>query len=178
MALLKLSDWDPDVFFKFRDIILNHAPTCGKKLHNDLVRGIPRVWQNYYLMDLDKDIAFEIGRFYYGIRDYTNALWYYTESSRTVGEHHVTFHNQGLCHYGKNNLEVALENFRKALSMNQDYEKARSWVEKVENEIKDREQKKEEECPAVSGTAGGTSEEGVPLPPPAPDATSLSITSN
>ena len=117
------------------DVILNQAPSCGKKLHNDLVRGIPRVWKNYYLMDLDKDIAFEVGRFYYGIRDYTNALWYYTESSRTVGEHHVTFHNQGLCHYSKANYETALENFRKALAMNKDYEKARSWVEKVEKEL-------------------------------------------
>lgn len=146
VALLKLSDWDPDVFFKFRDVILNQAPSCGKKLHNDLVRGIPRVWKNYYLMDLDKDIAFEIGRFYYGIRDYSNALWYYMESSRTVGEHHVTFHNQGLCHYSRANFEVALENFRKALAMNQDYEKARSWVEKVEKELAEKKKKKEEEA--------------------------------
>ena len=71
IALLKLSDWDPDVFFKFRDVILNQAPSCGQLLRNDLVRGIPRVWKNYYLMDMEKDIAFEVGRFYYGIRDYT-----------------------------------------------------------------------------------------------------------
>lgn len=25
VALLKLSDWDPDVFYKFRDVILNQA---------------------------------------------------------------------------------------------------------------------------------------------------------
>jgi hypothetical protein len=40
------------------------------------------------------------------------------ESTRTVGEHHVTFHNQGLCHYSKGNLDIALENFRKALALN------------------------------------------------------------
>eukprot|EP00605_Chrysophyceae_sp_TOSAG23-4_P002240 GSChrysophyteH1.ASY1.ANO1.2484.1 assembled CDS len=141
VALLKLSDWDPDVFFKFRDVILNHAPSCGQLLRNDLTRGIPRVWENYYLMDLEKDIAFEIGRFYYGIRDYTNALWYYMESTRTIGEHHVTFHNQGLCHYSKGNLDIALENFRKALGMNKDYEKARSWVEKVEKEVEENAKK-------------------------------------
>jgi len=84
VALLKLGDWDPDVFFKFRDVILNLAPTCGQKLRNDLIRGIPRVWSNYYMMDLEKDIAFEIGRFYYGIRDYANALFYYQESTRFV----------------------------------------------------------------------------------------------
>ncbi len=48
-----------------------------------------KVWTNYYMMDLEKDIAFEIGRFYYGIRDYTNALWYYCESTRTIGYVHM-----------------------------------------------------------------------------------------
>jgi len=159
IALLKLSDWDPDVFFKFRDVILNQAPSCGPLLRNDLVRGIPRVWINYYMMDLEKDIAFEIGRFYYGIRDYTNALWYYMESTRTVGEHHVTFHNQGLCHYSKGNLETALENFKKALNLNKEYDKARSWVEKVTKEIEDT-------AAAVATAAQET--DGNNLPPPAP----------
>ena len=135
VALLKLGDWDPDVFFKFRDCILTHAPTCGQKLRNDLCRGIPRVWGNYYMMDMEKDIAFEIGRFYYGIRDYANALYYYTVSSDTVGLHHVTYHNQGLCHYSLNQLDIALLHFKKALALNQDYEKARSWIEKVQKEI-------------------------------------------
>ena len=135
VALLKLGDWDPDVFFKFRDCILNHAPSCDQKLRNDLCRGIPRVWSNYYMMDMEKDIAFEIGRYYYGIRDYSNALYYYTVSSETVGLHHVTFHNQGLCHYSLGQLDTALGLFKEALALNFDYEKARSWIEKVEREI-------------------------------------------
>ena len=102
------------------------------------------MWTNYYILDTDKDIAFEIGeisasprlednssmdlnlmagRFYYGIRDYENALKYYKESVIGVGEHHVTFHNQGLCYYSLGHLETALEQFHKALSMCADYEK-------------------------------------------------------
>ena len=135
VSLLKLGDWDPDVFFKFRDVILNHAPSCGQKLRNDLCRGIPRVWENYYSMDADKDIAFEIGRFYYGIREYAHALKFYKISSDTIGEHHVTFHNQGLCHYSIGEIDTALVQFKRALSMNNDYEKARSWIEKCTKEL-------------------------------------------
>jgi Tfp pilus assembly protein PilF len=47
----------------------------------------------------DKDIAFEIGRFYYGIRHYKKALEFYRDSSVNIGEHHVTYHNMGLCQY-------------------------------------------------------------------------------
>ena len=135
VSMLKLGDWDPDVFFKFRDIILTHAPTCGQKLRNDLCRGIPRVWSNYYILDTDKDIAFEVGRFYYGIRDYQNALWFYMESTSSVGEHHVTYHNQGLCYYSLKDLPVALEMFKKAYSMCPEYEKARNWIEKVHHDM-------------------------------------------
>eukprot|EP01041_Mallomonas_annulata_P006099 gene6099-12343_t len=138
VALLKLGDWDPDVFFKFRDVILNQVPNCGAKLRNDLCRGIPRVWSNYYMLDTDKDIAFEIGRFYYGIREYAEALKYYIESNRSVGEHHVTYHNQGLCHYSEGRLETALEFFLKSISLNSDYEKAKSWIEKVQKELATR----------------------------------------
>ncbi len=97
------------------------------------------MWSNYYMLDLDKDIAFEIGRFYYGIRDYAHALQFYMESTANVGHHHVTFHNQGLCYYSQGQLDLALENFRKSSAMNADYEKARSWIEKVTKELRERE---------------------------------------
>lgn len=138
VSMLKLSDWDPDVFFKFRDVILAQAPSCGSKLRNDIARGIPRLWGNYFPLDSDKDIAFEIGRFYYGTRDYASALRYYEESTRSVGEHHITLHNQGLCYYSQGKLETAISFFHRALDLNNAYEKARSWIDKVTKEIAER----------------------------------------
>lgn len=135
ISMLKLSDWDPDVFFKFRDVILGQTPTCGSKLRNDISRGIARLWENYFMLDVDKDIAFEIGRFYYGIRDYDNALRFYEESISGVGEHHITLHNQGLCFYSQGKLETALSYFSRSLSLNERYEKARNWVDKVKKEM-------------------------------------------
>lgn len=135
IALLKLSDWDTDVFFKFRDQILNQLPTNGSKLKNDLCRGIPRLWEHYYVLDVEKDIAFEIGRVYYGIREFELALKYYMISTATIGKHQVTYHNQGLCFYSLGKLPEALENFSIAVEMNEHYEKARNWREKVTKEL-------------------------------------------
>ncbi len=160
VSLLKLGDWDCDVFFKFKDAILSGAPNCGQKLRNDLCRGMPRLWEHYYQLDMDKDIAFEIGRFYYGIRDYAPALKFYELSVTLIGEHHVTFHNQGLCHYSLGRLDTALDFFKRALSMNEKYEKARSWIEKVENEIRVRDNVP---LPPVSAPPA-------PAPAPAPAA--------
>jgi len=135
IALLKLSDWDTDVFFKFRDQILNQLPSNGIKLRNDLCRGIPRLWDHYYVLDVEKDIAFEIGRVYYGIREFQLALKYYMISTATIGKHQVTYHNQGLCFYSLGKLPEALENFTIAVEMNEHYEKARNWREKVTKEL-------------------------------------------
>lgn len=140
VALLKLGDWDPDVFYKFRDIILDQIPSAGHKLRNDLCRGVPRVWENYYMLDKDKDIAFEIGRFFYGIREYEKALRHYTNSSDNIGEHHVTFHNMGLCYYSMGEMTTALECFEKSLAMHNDYEKARTWRDRVIAELKGKEE--------------------------------------
>uniref|UniRef100_A0A7S3K0C6 type II protein arginine methyltransferase n=1 Tax=Aureoumbra lagunensis TaxID=44058 RepID=A0A7S3K0C6_9STRA len=140
VALLKLGDWDPDVFYKFRDVILNQAPVCGCKLRNDLCRDLPRVWDNYYSLDKDKDVSFEVGRFYYGIREHEKALQFYRISTEHIGEHHVTFHNMGLCHYSLGQLDTALEHFEKSLGLNANYEKARSWHQKVSREFERQQQ--------------------------------------
>jgi tetratricopeptide (TPR) repeat protein len=137
VSLLKLSDWDPDIFFKFRDCILQNSPTCSDKLRNDLCRGVPRIWINNYPLDSEKDIAFEIGRFYYGIKDFAKALEFYDMSVDTVGQHHVTCHNQGLCYYSLGQRDKALEHFKKASLIDPSYEKARSWVDKVDREEKE-----------------------------------------
>ena len=121
----------PPVFYKFRDVILNQVPTHGHKLRNDLCRGIPRVWRNHYTLDKDKDVAFEIGRFYYGIRDYAKALQFYAISSSDVGKHHVTSHNMGLCFYSMGQFLEAKVKFEEALGLNASYEKAASWRDKV-----------------------------------------------
>jgi tetratricopeptide (TPR) repeat protein len=135
VALLKLGDWDPDVFHKFRDTILNQIPTYGNKLRNDLMRGIPRVWLNHYTLDKDKDVAFEIGRFYYGVRDFTNALLFYALSDETVGPHHVTSHNMGLCKYSLKLFPEAKAYFEQSLALNKDYAKAATWLGKVNDEL-------------------------------------------
>jgi len=135
VALLKLGSWDPDVFYKFRDILLDQVPTAGPKLRNDICRGIPLMWKRYYMLDKDKDIAFEIGRFYYGIRDYANALKFYGISVSSIGNHHVTSHNMGLCQYSMGRPEEALIFFESALEINAKYEKARQWGNRVRKEL-------------------------------------------
>lgn len=135
VALLKLSQWDPDVFYKFRDVILQQVPTCTIKLRNDLCRNLPRMWGQHFVLDKEKDVAFEVGRLYYGLRLYEDAIKFYWTSIACSGEHHVTFHNMGLCYYSLAQIDAAMENFNRALWLKHDYPKARAWQQKLLKEI-------------------------------------------
>ena len=135
VALLKLANWDPDVFYKYRDNLLDQIPTAVPELRNDICRGIPLIWKRYYMLDQGKDIAFEIGRFYHGIRDYANALKYYGISVGRIGKHHVTSHNIGLCEYSMGHAEQALASFEAALHINAKYEQARQWGIRIRKEL-------------------------------------------
>lgn len=135
LALMKLSGWDPDVFYKFRDVLLDQSPTAAAKLKQDVMYGIPLVWKNYYALDKEKDVAFEIGRLYYGLHEYDSALAYYTLSAQEMGKHHITSHNMGLCHYSKKQLELAATCFEEAYALNRSYQKAATWLQRVRKEL-------------------------------------------
>ncbi|KAG1688696.1 hypothetical protein DVH05_003133 [Phytophthora capsici] len=135
LALMKLSGWDPDVFYKFRDVLLDQSPTAAAKLKQDVMYGIPLVWKNYYALDKEKDVAFEIGRLYYGLHEYDSALAYYTLSAQEMGKHHVTSHNMGLCYYSKKQLELAAACFEEAYGLNRSYQKAATWLQRVRKEL-------------------------------------------
>jgi hypothetical protein len=135
VALLKLSHYDPDVFFKFHNPMLNLVPLSGSKIRHDLYNLIPFIWQNYYHLDNNKDIAFEIARLYYSLGKYSESLFFYQLSSNLFGDHHVTFHNMGLCKYALDDYEAANTFFKKSLDKNPSYEKASSWLEKISIEM-------------------------------------------
>ena len=78
--------------------------TTDQQLHSLLRKLVDSLTHPIVGMFFLQDVAFEIGRFYYGIRDYANALKFYRSSSDNIGEHHVTWHNMGLCYYSMGKL--------------------------------------------------------------------------
>ena len=64
--------------------------------------------------------------------------------------------------------EVALENFKKALALNKDYEKARSWVEKTTKEIHDHNAAANAAVDVTAATTAVENEDVSATLPPAP----------
>ena len=135
LSILKLSNWDPEIFYKFRDVILPSLQSCSSSIHKDLEKGISKLWDNYYhLGDCEhgKDIAFELGRVCYGLTLFERALEFYQISVKLYGEHHITSHNTGLCQFALLKYKEAKVFFQQAIHLNPQYDKSKTWLEKIE----------------------------------------------
>ena len=134
VSLLKLSNWDCELFFKFRDNIISQIPRATIGTKSDFEGGSKKIWNNYYHLDSVKDVAFELGRVMFGLHCWEEALEFYQSSVDVCGEHHITHHNMGLCYSSLKKYEEAIACFTKSLELNPDYEKAAIWIEKIKDE--------------------------------------------
>jgi len=131
VALLKLSNWDPDVFFKFRETIIQALPRANVSMRQDLFRAATLIWDNHFHLNNDRDCAFELGRVFFGLQFYNDALRMYSISNTLYGDHYITHHNAGLCYSSLKRYDDAKSSFSKSLSLRPEYEKAKIWLETV-----------------------------------------------
>jgi tetratricopeptide (TPR) repeat protein len=124
-----MSCWDADVAFKFRQTLIDKAPTCNEKQGRDLFQDVSSIYARYYPLQPSKDMAFELGRMCMGLRRHHEAAALFWASVRHAGEHHVTLYNIGIClfHLGDSYMRGALIAFNRSLSLNPAYEDALAW---------------------------------------------------
>lgn len=139
LDLLRLSGWDPDVFYAISDSIATHAESASTTVRRELMAALERTWASYYHIGASKDVPFEIARIYYRLEHYTDSLRYYDLSLELFGEHKMTLHNMGLAHYYMRDLDKAVSHFQKALEMDPNYDSARDWLIRISAERNSRE---------------------------------------
>ncbi len=139
LELMRLSGWDPDVFFTLSGSIAEGLPESDQQMHREYAEALERVWANYYHYTQAQDVAFEIARVYQCMSRLHDALRFYQTSLSLFGEGPVTRYNMGLSYYGLGHLEAALDCFRQALEQAPEYSEARAWIVRVQAEKASRE---------------------------------------
>ncbi|KAG5182722.1 hypothetical protein JKP88DRAFT_269854 [Tribonema minus] len=133
LAVVRLSQHDPDVFYKFKQAFIDKAPHASEKLQNDIRHDMRRVYSCYYPLLPSKDVAFELGRIYMGLKDFAQAVELFSDSQKHCGVHHVSWYNMGVCHYYLNQLDAAAHCFDESLALCPDYPDALKWRRKLKN---------------------------------------------
>lgn len=136
LALLRLGDWDPWLFYHLADAILPQLEGAGEALQRETRRALGRIWASYYHIGGTQDVPFEIARVWSRLGNYAEALAFYQRSLDLFGDSHVTHHNIGLCHHWSHRYPEALAEFDKALAMSPDYGPSRTWRLKVQAELR------------------------------------------
>ena len=89
LAVLRMSAWDSDVFFKFKQTFIDRSTQASDNQQVDLLRDIYETAARYYPLQPNKDISFELGRVCMGLQRYLQAIAFFDASQRQCGEHHV-----------------------------------------------------------------------------------------
>lgn len=131
LAVVRLSQFDPDVFYKFKQVFIDKGPQASEKLQNGIRHDMEQVYKCYYPLQPSKDVAFEIGRIFMGLKDFAVAADHFKASQRHCGVHHVSWYNMGVCYYYLNRLTLAAQCFDSSLQLCAEYPDAVKWRAKV-----------------------------------------------
>jgi tetratricopeptide (TPR) repeat protein len=138
LDLLRLTGFDPQVFYELSDDILNNLDSDLEEiveLEEELTEAIPRCLALVYPLPDDVDVAFEIGRVAYRMEAYETARNAFLLSVEQCGDDPRTRFNLGLTWYYRDSFAEALEQFERALELNSDYEEAKLWLSKTKGRL-------------------------------------------
>lgn len=149
LAVLRLSNYDPQVFYRMRKSIINQAPFATERQAHDLVQDVAAVRARCYLTPQQtynfsssvataplgqslspqpvQDASFEIGRVLMALRRYALAIEAFEASRVHVGDHAATLYNIGVCAYYSSNYELAATSLQHSLNLNPSQPGASAW---------------------------------------------------
>jgi len=129
LALLRLSNFDSDIFLLVCNRLLQHSPFVNGGILNDMVADLVRVSQRYFFM-ANKDVMFELGRVMMGLKEYRHALNFLSQSRNE--EHFIAIFNMGVCKFHQRHFEESVVLFEEAfLASNEKYTQALRWSKRA-----------------------------------------------
>ncbi|MGO4711444.1 tetratricopeptide repeat protein [Bradyrhizobium sp. 2TAF24] len=148
LAYLRLGRYDSHQFGRYLPRLLELAPAMDAGARLDVMAAVERVWEMYFPLGEDLDLANRIAALLYAIDDHTGALDYFERSMAIYGIDTGTLYNIAACHHLLGAHDVAAAVLRKVL----DYEPGNDAAQRLLSE-----------CEAVSEAASmpATAEEGL-----------------
>lgn len=107
LALVRLSGYDPLCLADCMSPLLERLDPGDPARHQELMRVIDRVWDNYYHLGDQPDLPFMLGWLHYGLGEFARALAFFEASRRCYGDNPAVAWNLGLCHVAQGDAAAA-----------------------------------------------------------------------
>lgn len=137
-ALLRLSGCDSRIFLDAFPALLDLIESASEAMRQELYQTIQQVWDNYYHLGEERDIAFYLAMLLYGMKYYPDAIDYFQRSLDLYGPDASTFYNMAMCRYSLRQLDAALESINQTLILDPSFEAAKAMRIKLQTEIDSR----------------------------------------
>ncbi|WP_437644891.1 hypothetical protein [Sorangium sp. So ce362] len=113
-SLLRLSRWDPRILRDCLAALWGRIEGASEEARREVTRAIHAVWDNYYFIGEEQDLAFELGLLLHALEEHGAAIRMFEASERLWGGDPRARWNIGLCHFATGQIEEALGCFRAA----------------------------------------------------------------
>ena len=132
LAYIRLSGFDAKITLACYPALMDHLEHGSESEKQELCRVIQKVWDVYYPMAEEQDVACHFGVLLHKVGCYTEALDYFNRSVEIYGPDATVTYNMSMCHYGLRQMEAALKSIHEAVTLDPDCEKAGAMRSKIE----------------------------------------------
>lgn len=130
LGLLKLSAYDPQVFYQLRRLIRSNLGNSSSLQRSQLRAALRKIRRNYFPIEADIDNPFAIALVHQHLGDYAEAIECYNESILIHGEACRTFVNQAMCFRKLGQNDQSIELLMQALKLDPKDEEASELLRK------------------------------------------------
>ncbi len=99
LAFYRLSAYDAAIFIQMLPRLKQVMQRISFNERRRIAQTLDRVWDMYFNINEDFDLAYEIGGMLYDLAFYAEALPYFDHSNAAFGLKADVFYNRALCHY-------------------------------------------------------------------------------
>ena len=136
ISYIRLSGFDAKIALACYPVLIDRIENVSESEKQEFYRVIQKVWEVYYPLAEDQDLASHLGVLLYEMGYYAEALDLFVRSIALYGPDAMVSYSMGLCHYGLRQMEAALECVNEALALDPDSKDARALRVKIEERIK------------------------------------------
>lgn len=137
-SFLQMSGWDPYIFAKLAKKIHALLENANSETIQFLANNMAKIAENYYYMPATHCVLFEIGIFFYTLKQYEIAMQYFISSKNYIGESFGFFYNIALCQFYLDQPQEALTHFKLALLQDMTSKASEEWISYLQSELPSR----------------------------------------
>lgn len=131
LLLIRLSGYDPVVFARWSQTLLEEGGDAGAALQHDIALCLEQVLDRTYEVSRSDDVRFVGGRIYFRLGRYVEAGAQFERAVQLTPDRRAAWFNLGLCYERTGRPADARRCFETAVELDPDYERARSALARV-----------------------------------------------